>query len=300
MRRLIGRGHNRAQAVLEYAIALAGVIALVYTSLNVWFWLNRTIVERQVAFNNSRLAAGQANTAGKPVNYQRPPISLIGSPNDTGTTDDPGDPGDFPPIEAACDAAKPFAEAANLRRGELQYIAARMDILGIKLQIFGRKMRRVGNDMQTVCPDEDREDECDALQVRMKRLRRRMNRLRTQQLDPLIARQTELTAEYALLAQQAALACTIPDPGTPPPYNPPDYTHNADDPPCPAAQPFYDLAGAAIDQVLSLLEQRNQALQEGRNHEATDLYNQALDVMEEADNYFDQGDEACGITGDEP
>src|SRR3990167_9456070 len=72
------------QSMLEFAIAFAGLVMFIFVFTRVWTWVNGTMVQRQEAFQRTRLAAGEAASAGIPVPYVPDPIALVGLPNSTG------------------------------------------------------------------------------------------------------------------------------------------------------------------------------------------------------------------------
>jgi hypothetical protein len=114
--------------MIEMTLAFVGFAVFIYVFLNVWVWMNGMIVQRQEAFQATRLSAGQEATAGAPVGYQRPPIELIGQPGAVG--------GDRPPVElpppiadvpvgeAPCQAAVPFYEQARTLLAEAAALQA--------------------------------------------------------------------------------------------------------------------------------------------------------------------------------
>jgi hypothetical protein len=108
--------------MLEFAISFAGLIMFIYVLLNVWVWLNSIMVERQRAFQRTRVSAGQEGTAGAPVGYARPPIRLVGLPTSPGG-DKPASPLDLVIGEPPCVAAEPFYTEATRLLGEARAIA---------------------------------------------------------------------------------------------------------------------------------------------------------------------------------
>jgi uncharacterized protein (UPF0333 family) len=68
---------QKGQASLETAIAFVMVILLLAGIIKMWFWANNQIVQRQVRYNASRVAAGTAGdnyTLQWPV-YQPPSLT---------------------------------------------------------------------------------------------------------------------------------------------------------------------------------------------------------------------------------
>jgi len=51
---------SKAQVSLEMAIALIGVMVILFASINVFVWLNKRLVMRQRDYENTRVAAGNA------------------------------------------------------------------------------------------------------------------------------------------------------------------------------------------------------------------------------------------------
>lgn len=112
--------------MLEFAISMAGLVAFVYVLLNVWVWLNQTLLERQTSFQHSRIEAGTPDTGGMPVPYERPPLELVG-PADS--LEGGGGGGNFPSHDdpSRCEAGAPFFEEAEHLRAEAD---ARMQAAG--------------------------------------------------------------------------------------------------------------------------------------------------------------------------
>jgi len=50
--------NKSGQGTLEVALAFIIVILLVGGLVNIWFWFNGQMISRQVAYNNTRVAAG--------------------------------------------------------------------------------------------------------------------------------------------------------------------------------------------------------------------------------------------------
>ena len=125
-----GKGSAPGQVMLEVAISMVSIVAFFYILLNVWQWLNVTLAGRQAAFQQSRLDAGKPNSAGKPVPYVTPRISLIGPPG-SGTGLDLWEDG-IP--QAPCEAAKPFFEQAQLRLEEARTLQTEVDALKAQLE----------------------------------------------------------------------------------------------------------------------------------------------------------------------
>lgn len=72
----------RGQVLVEFALALIGIVVSLFVVLKVWMWLTGMIVERQAAFQGSREQAGKVvNTspAGRQVPFQREPLRLMGN-----------------------------------------------------------------------------------------------------------------------------------------------------------------------------------------------------------------------------
>jgi len=51
-------GNRRGQSTLETAIAFIIIVILFGGILKIWFWANNQIIDRQLRFNDSRVAAG--------------------------------------------------------------------------------------------------------------------------------------------------------------------------------------------------------------------------------------------------
>lgn len=56
---MIKKSH-RGQTTLETALVMIIIVALIGGIVNIWIWSNRQIVERQAAYNKSRVTAGTA------------------------------------------------------------------------------------------------------------------------------------------------------------------------------------------------------------------------------------------------
>jgi hypothetical protein len=54
------RVNKKGQGILELALTFVIVTALVGGIFKIWLWANNQIVERQVAYNKSRVDAGNA------------------------------------------------------------------------------------------------------------------------------------------------------------------------------------------------------------------------------------------------
>lgn len=53
--------NKRGQSSLEVAITLIMVVILIGGIIKIWFWSNNQIVERQLRYNETRVAAGTAS-----------------------------------------------------------------------------------------------------------------------------------------------------------------------------------------------------------------------------------------------
>ncbi len=262
MRQLKKYGFCKSQVALEYVIALFGAVALIYIILNVWYWLNRTLAERQGMYNTSRLAAGQARTAGQPVGYQRPPISLLGSVNDPASYYNPGDPGSLPPpSQAPCDDALLLIRNTRKLQQETAFIGLKLSVVGLRMQYVGGVQQCLGNRIAGWdCADDD-EDECDYANAQLDILRA----LTVDVLSPLQQqyqdRLSELAAEVQSVASQFGQVCQGGP--APTPYVMSPLVPGPMEAPCPAAQADYDAANALYDQALQLFYQMIDALDAG-------------------------------------
>lgn len=52
---------KKGQASLEASVAFVVAILLLATIVKIWFWANNQIVERQIKFNETRVAAGTSS-----------------------------------------------------------------------------------------------------------------------------------------------------------------------------------------------------------------------------------------------
>jgi hypothetical protein len=53
---------KRGQGTIETVFAFIILVILVGAMINVWFWFNNQMVERQVHYNDTRVAAGTGRT----------------------------------------------------------------------------------------------------------------------------------------------------------------------------------------------------------------------------------------------
>lgn len=73
---------NKAQATLEFILAFIMAILLIVLTANVFVWLNRCIVGRQAAYEESRGAAGGSTNetdVGKSDFYTPPKLDVFSS-----------------------------------------------------------------------------------------------------------------------------------------------------------------------------------------------------------------------------
>ena len=124
--------------MLEFSLSFVGLIMFIYVFTRVWSWTSGMIVQRQQAFQHSRIAAGQPGSAGAPVGYARPPIRLVGQPSSPG-----GDPHGLPSIgEPPCTAAQPFYDQARVLLEEAR------DIADNQLPPVMERLKRQAGDLQ--------------------------------------------------------------------------------------------------------------------------------------------------------
>lgn len=279
------------QAAIEFAIALAGSVAFIYVLLNTWRWFNQTLIERQAAFERTRLEAGKPETAGRKVPYQRPLLSLIGSPGSAGNFDDPGAIGDPP-----CEAAKPFYDAAQQRMQEIIAIRDEIAKWVRKVERLSRRLKHRAADVVRECNDDPDSSACDDAKTRVRRLTRRIRRIRNLHIIPLTNLVEQKQAEITQLLQQGNQACTS-DQGTPgpgaevPPFE-------DDTPPCSDADPFYQAGKDLETQGQAKLAEARDAILQGDVDLATALFDEANVLFDQAQDQFEQGDEACAEGAD--
>ena len=94
------------QVLIELALAVIGIVTLAYVTGAVFSWLNGTLVGRSAAYQATRVAAAMqpdqpGATPGKVDFYERPMLSLIGTPESTGK----GTPGPANTLVPPCTAA---------------------------------------------------------------------------------------------------------------------------------------------------------------------------------------------------
>lgn len=65
----------RAQATIEFGIALILVVLFLFLSANLFVWLNRNVVQRQVAYENTRVVAGDGRDQTKTI-FSLGPIEI--------------------------------------------------------------------------------------------------------------------------------------------------------------------------------------------------------------------------------
>ena len=137
--------------MLEFAISLIGIVMFISVVLNVWKWLNTTIVERQAAFQRTRVLAGtatirgRADTAGTPVPYRRPPIQLLGAAGSTGgipggQTPVPINPPSCGPNNQAIRQAEALEAQADSLIDTYNQQMAQVQALNQQLQTLGRQL----------------------------------------------------------------------------------------------------------------------------------------------------------------
>ena len=142
------RRQRCGQVLLEFAISLVGLIMLTYVVLNVWTWMTIPIVQRQDAFQRSRLAAGSSNP-GKPVQYRPPLLSLVGPPGSRGGQNLPPDIFDVP-----CTAAQPLYDQAKALLDEVNRsggLIEQRDAENAEAQRLAGVIRGLVQDMQVNC-----------------------------------------------------------------------------------------------------------------------------------------------------
>ncbi len=59
MKRLIR--NRKGQGTLEIGLVFIVMACLLYGLIHIWFWGNRQIVMRQIAYNNTRIIAGKSH-----------------------------------------------------------------------------------------------------------------------------------------------------------------------------------------------------------------------------------------------
>jgi len=80
-RRTPHAARSRGQAAVEMVIAVFIGLVFIVASFNVWAWLARAIVQRQLAFQATREQAGHHGTAGCPRYYRQGKLSVFGEPS---------------------------------------------------------------------------------------------------------------------------------------------------------------------------------------------------------------------------
>lgn len=58
---------EKGQSTIETALVVIAVVLLVGGIVNIWFWANNQIVERQLRYNATRVSAGTAKDPGEYV-----------------------------------------------------------------------------------------------------------------------------------------------------------------------------------------------------------------------------------------
>jgi hypothetical protein len=99
--------------IIEYCLALTGIVMFFYVALQTWTWLNGMIVRRQAAFSSTRWAAGIPPRAGAPVPFKRKLLHLVGpAPQDPLTTTDP-----YTNTDAFCGRGDQYFDEIPIRVG---------------------------------------------------------------------------------------------------------------------------------------------------------------------------------------
>lgn len=149
---------NRGQSMLEFAISFAGLIMFIYVFLNVWVWVNSTLVGRQQKFQDTRVAAGQQGSAGAPVGYARPPIRLVGTSSSSTGDGDTGGIAFVPP--PPCLAAEPLYTQAQALYDEAVVLLDQSKALSLEIQALGARLRELTSQIRVVCSGGGRRRRC--------------------------------------------------------------------------------------------------------------------------------------------
>ena len=245
--------------MLELAISLTGLVMLTYVTLKVWTWLGTSIVQRQEAFQRTRVPAGQVtlaeqpSTAGMSVPYRPPQLQLVGAAGAT-----PGVPGGAPKppiVSGPCVPGNPLTREAQ----RIEKLAA------AKLIEYNAQRKRL----------DDLNQQLDILDRQLKQLR---------------DAETQLRGEIADLNTQIDdLTAQIDDPATDPSLIPDliaqrdDLVTQRDGPGGPTERLNTNLAQqAAIEaQANALLPERDQLITQSNAtmEEVRDLYDQVRDLL---------------------
>jgi hypothetical protein len=97
---------SRGQSAIEVMVGIVVLAVLFWGLAQMWSWMDRTIVERNREYQNSRYTAGQEATLGTVNPYQWEPLSIF-TDNDDREAIEPEEP--LP----ACEEAVPLIEAAQ-------------------------------------------------------------------------------------------------------------------------------------------------------------------------------------------
>ena len=153
-------GPNRyGQTIIEMVIAVTGIVMFIYVFTRIWTWTSGTIVQRQEAFQATRLAAGQRASAGTPVGYQRPPLRLVGAPDTTGGDVPPGDITlELPPLP--CTAAEPFFQQAQILFDEAQALTDQAAKKHAEANLLSLELKRLTAQIRVVCAGSKKKRRC--------------------------------------------------------------------------------------------------------------------------------------------
>ncbi|MCI0529740.1 MAG: hypothetical protein L0Y56_20045 [Nitrospira sp.] len=201
------QNQKRGQVLIEYTLAIFGVVMFLYVTLNVWFWFNQMLMERQKSFQDTRLDAGQRETAGLLVPYERPPIRLIGGPNSTEGDDPDGDeePGeDFIPPEPPCDDPGNLFEQCQAAQETVAEKGEEIAILSAEIESLGTQIE----EESLACEEEDEKDQGECFEENVQPLLDRLNEA-IDELNTLQGELDEAMDNATAICQEAEEACDV-------------------------------------------------------------------------------------------
>jgi hypothetical protein len=151
------RDRRRGQVVVEFAFVFSGVIMFIYVFAKVWTWASGTIVQRQEAFQATRLVAGTKDTAGSPVGFTPPLIQLVGNPNAIGGNPPPGPPS---PGVPPCAAGQPFFDQAEIILAQARALRAQAAAEQARSAALGKRLSNLWAQVRVECKGSGKRRTC--------------------------------------------------------------------------------------------------------------------------------------------
>jgi len=151
------RSGTRGQVMIEMAISFVAFVMLTYVVLKVWTWLTTNVMQRQAAFQTTRILAAQedpTDVPGRPVNFRPVPIQIVGAPGATS----PGGGGiPYPPPPGGClndprVLAGQLTAQADARMANYNNLQAQANLLD-QLMILGEQIRQLQDQITVLQAD---------------------------------------------------------------------------------------------------------------------------------------------------